>query len=181
LKDILRNRAKIAFNPDSVGEGLIEKCAAYAAREHGDSRRALELLRVAAELAEREGDEKVVVTHLDKAEEKIERDRIIDIISSQPKQHQVALFSILKACEKKQEVFTGDIYHSYEKNCNAVGLRPLTQRRISDIIAELDMMGIIIARVISKGRYGRTREISIGTNATITERMRTRLSEELGL
>ncbi|MBW3018601.1 ORC1-type DNA replication protein [Candidatus Woesearchaeota archaeon] len=181
LQDILKNRASAAFKSESIGEGLISKCAAYAAREHGDARRALELLRVAAELAEREGAEQVMVPHLDRAEQKIERDRIIDIITSQPKQHQVALFSILKACEAKKEVFTGEIYQIYEQSCNQVGLRPLTQRRISDIIAELDMQGIIIARVISKGRYGRTREINISTNDTITEKMRSRLSEELGL
>jgi archaeal cell division control protein 6 len=37
----------------------------------------------------------------------------------------------------------------------------LTQRRISDIISELDMLGIINGKVISKGRYGRTRKISL--------------------
>ena len=37
----------------------------------------------------------------------------------------------------------------------------LTQRRISDIIAEFDMLGLINAKVVSKGRYGRTREIKL--------------------
>jgi len=181
LQDILRQRAALAYTPDSLSEGVIEKCAAYAAREHGDARRALELLRVAGELAERETTEKVLVKHLDRAEDKIEQDRITDLITTQPKQHQVALFSILQACYEKQDVYTGEIYHLYEQNCKQMNLRPLTQRRISDIIAELDMLGIIIAKVISKGRYGRTREISISTNNTITERIKTLLLEELGL
>ena len=34
-------------------------------------------------------------------------------------------------------------------------------RRISDLISELDMLGIINSIVISKGRYGRTREIRL--------------------
>jgi cell division control protein 6 len=52
---------------------------------------------------------------------------------------------------------------------------------VSDIIAELDMLGIIIAKVISKGRYGRTREINISTNNNITDKIKTILNEELGL
>jgi len=40
LQDILRQRAMNAFREGIVGEGVIEKCAAYAAREHGDARRA---------------------------------------------------------------------------------------------------------------------------------------------
>jgi len=181
IQQILKERAKLAFAPEALEEGLLEKCAAYAAREHGDARRALELLRVAAELAERENNSQVAIEHLDKAEHKIESDRILESVTNQPKQYQVALFSILFACSQKQGVYTGEIYSLYEQNCTRTGLRPLTQRRISDVIAELDMLGIINAKVISKGRYGRTREISISTNDTITQKIKGILTEELGL
>jgi len=46
IQNILKSRAKIAFKAGVIQDGVIEKCAAYAAREHGDVRRALELLRV---------------------------------------------------------------------------------------------------------------------------------------
>ena len=181
IQSILHQRAVFAFNPEVLAEGVLEKCAAFAAREHGDARRALELLRVSAELAERQGESKVSIAHLDLAEDKIERDRVIDVIATHPKQYQVALFSILDACSQKPGVFTGEIYALYEKYCSQIGLRPLTQRRISDIIAEFDMLGIISAKVISKGRYGRTREIGIGVNDSIVEKIKSMLSEELGL
>ena len=58
-------------------------------------------------------------------------------------------------------MYTGDVYDVYKDHCKKMGLRPLTQRRVSDVIAELDMLGIINAKVISKGRFGRTREISV--------------------
>jgi cell division control protein 6 len=163
LQDILRNRSKQAFRDDSIEEGVIEKCAAFAAREHGDARRALELLRVAGELAERLNSQKLMIKHLDMAEEKIERDRLTDVISTQPKQHQVVLYSIFKlsSLNKTKNIFTGDVYEFYKTLSKKTNLRPLTQRRFSDIVAELDMLGIICAKVISKGRYGRTREISI--------------------
>ena len=182
LQGILKQRANHAFIEESIEPGTIEKCAAYAAREHGDARRALELLRVAGELAERGGEQKVKIHHIDLAEDKIERDRIHDIVLTQPKQHQAALYSILLVCSKtKDPIFTGEVYELYKKICLESGLRPLTQRRVSDIIAELDMLGIINAKVISKGRYGRTREISLALHSTTTPKIKQILEEGLNL
>lgn len=181
IQQILEQRSRQAFNADTVDEGVLGKCAAYAAREHGDARRALELLRVAGELAEREDGEKINLDHLDRAEDKIERDRILDVVSTQPKQVQVVLFSILDACRNHQGVFTGEIYSLYDRYCKQTGLRPLTQRRVSDVIAELDMLGIIQAKVVSKGRYGRTREVTLGVNDSITQKIRTLLADDLAI
>ena len=181
LQDILRERSKIAFRPNVVEEGVIQKCAAYAAREHGDARRALELLRVAGELAERSNSEIIQIRHIDGAEEKIEKDTVLDVVRTQPKQSQVTLYSILKVCNNGKQMFTGDVYDFYKNICKDVGLKPLTQRRISDIIAELDMFGIINARVVSKGRYGRTKEISIGIPSSTMPKIEETLQEGLGL
>jgi cell division control protein 6 len=182
IQSILRQRAKLAFNEGVIGEGVIEKCAAYAAREHGDARRALELLRVAAELAERNGEPKVLINHIDEAEDKIERERVLDIITTQPKQHQATLYSILIiSSQNKGSIFTGEVYEFYKSLCSKVGLRPLTQRRVSDVIAEFDMLGIVNAKVISKGRYGRTREISLVTSTSINSKMKRILEEGLDL
>lgn len=169
LQDILNQRAKMAFKKDVIEMGVVEKCAAYAAREHGDARRALELLRVSGELAERSDEKKVSIRHIDVAEDKIEKDRVLDIITTQPRQHQAILYSIMKIGEENKDIknnsnsglFTGDIYELYKKISSEIHLRPLTQRRVSDIIAELDMLGIINANIISKGRYGRTKKITL--------------------
>ncbi len=189
LQDILNQRAKEAFKPGSVEMGVIEKCAAYAAREHGDARRALELLRVAGELAERNDEQKVTIKHIDIAEEKIEKDRILDIITTQPKQHQAILYSImrmnedaadLKSKDRDENLFTGDIYELYKKICDNIHLRPLTQRRVSDIIAELDMLGIINGKVVSKGRYGRTRKITLAIQNTTKAKAKEILEKSFG-
>ncbi|MBU3940339.1 MAG: ORC1-type DNA replication protein [Nanoarchaeota archaeon] len=181
LQDILRERSKRAFRKETVGEGVIEKCAAYAAREHGDARRALELLRVAGELAERKNKTKLDIDHIDEAEEKIEKDRVLDIVHTQPKQFQVTLLAIFSTLKKNEKLFTGDVYEVYKDICIKSGLRPLTQRRVSDIIAELDMLGIINARVISKGRYGRTREIKLAIPSSTMPSLSQVLKDGLGL
>lgn len=182
LQSILKERAEIAFNKEAIDSGVLEKCAAYAAREHGDARRALELLRVAGELAERKNHNKIGIDFIDEAEEKIEKDKILDIVSTHPKQHKLTLFSIFDVCMKsKGRVFTGEIYDIYKDHCFKTGNKPLTQRRVSDIIAELDMLGIINAKVISKGRYGRTREIKIAVPDSTIGQINNTLKEGLGL
>lgn len=181
LKDILEKRALIAFRPGSLGEGVLEKCAAFAAREHGDARRALELLRVAGEVAERENNDIVKEEHIDKAEEKVERDRVLEIVALQPKQSQAVLHATLVLLSgTKKKIETGEVFEKYKEICAQIGLAVLTQRRISDLIAELDMLGLINAKVLSKGRYGRTREIYLSIPDDLVEKLRLKLKEELG-
>jgi len=162
LQDILQKRSGEAFKEGVLGDGVIQKCAAFAAREHGDARRALEVLRVAGEITERKNSTVVTMKEIDEAEETIEKDRITELVKNHPKQVQATLYSIMlnKKSSKYNFIQTGDVYDTYIELCKKVGLRPLTQRRVSDIIAELDMSGIINAKVISKGRFGRTRDIS---------------------
>ena len=182
IQDILRNRSFEAFKENALTPGVIEKCAAYAAREHGDARRALELLREAGELVDRDKREKVEIQDLDKAEEKIEKDRVIETVSTQPKQSQASLYCILVLFEESEgKIYTGDVYDVYKKICPMTDLRPLTQRRISDIIAELDMLGIINARVVSKGRYGRTKELTMGLSSHMYKKIKKLLEKDLEL
>ena len=164
LQDILRQRAGLAFMPGVLEEGVIEKAAALAAQEHGDARRALDLLRVAGELAERVAEPKVMIRHVDAAQDKIDQDRVLEIVKSQPRQSQAVLWAVVKASEENRTIESGAVFDAYNKICTDHGLKPLTQRRVSDLIAELDLFGIITAKVISRGRGGRTRIIT--TNIT---------------
>ncbi len=173
LQDILKKRAERSFKKEVLEEGVIAKCAAYAAREHGDARRALDLLRVAGEIAERENSKKIKLEHIDAANHKIEKDKMLDIIESEPRQFQLVLYAIMKLeNEKNREegIFTGDVYNYYQEICEKTKNEVLTQRRVSDILAEYDMLGIINTRVISKGRQGRTREIKLMLASNIKEK-----------
>jgi len=182
LQDILRQRSVKAFKKNVICQGVVEKCAAYSAKEHGDARRALDLLRVAGEVADREGAKKVQIKHIDQAEEKIEHDQILDIVMTQPKQSQLTLYAIFQIHYKnKGIILTGEAYEAYKQLCSQMGMKPLTQRRIGDLIAELDMLGIINAKVVSKGRYGRTREIVLATPHSTTDKIKHLLHEGLDL
>ncbi len=166
LEDILRQRAELAFNDGVLEEGVIELCAAIAAQEHGDARRALDLLRVSAEIAEREKDSKVRVEHVKKAVKKIETDYLVETVRTLPIHSKILLYGMILLSETTDKFTTGEVYCIYKKLCGKVGLDALTQRRISDLISELDMLGIVNSVIISKGRYGRTREMRIEGDAT---------------
>ncbi len=179
LQDILRNRAEQAFHKSAIDSGVIEKCAAFAAREHGDARRALDLLRVAGEIAERQGDKKIKLKHIDSANNKIERDKILDAIESEPKQFQLTLLAILNLAEKNEKIFTGNVYEAYHELCKKTNTEILTPRRVSSIISEFDMFGLIHASNISRGTYGKTREIKSAIPKEIENQAKAILKEAL--
>jgi len=162
LRDILRQRAEMAFKPGALEEMVLPLCAAYAAQEHGDARRALDLLRVSGELAERTKSPRVQEIHVKHAQEKIEIDRIVEVVKTLPTQSKLILLSTFLLCNNgDSNITTGEAYNVYKHMCRIIGIEVLTQRRVTDLISELDMMGILNATVVSKGRYGRTKEISL--------------------
>ena len=74
---------------------------------------------------------------------------------------------------------SSDVFEVYRSFCGQLNLTPLTQRRVSDLISELDMLGLINATVISKGRYGRTRKIKLDINPVAFEKSKEILKKEL--
>lgn len=160
LKDILYQRAKLALEENVLDEGVIPLCAALAAQEHGDARRALDLLRVAAEISERGQEEKVLEAHVTRAKNKIELDCVSEAMKTLPTQSKLVLMGILMNEEQGNiRLTTGEVYETYKDLCRLTNIAVLTQRRITDLISELDMLGLIHARVKSFGRGGRTKEI----------------------
>jgi cell division control protein 6 len=166
LKGILKQRVDLAFNSEAIkDEGVINLVGALAAQEHGDARRALDLLRTAGEIAERKGDELVTQEHVREAQKLIERDTITETVKTLPMQSKAVLFSVYALMnDGKRDIFTGECYNAYQEIARALSLDTLTQRRVSDLISELDMLGLINTSVISKGRYGRTKKIRLAVS-----------------
>lgn len=164
LRDILWERAREAFQPGAVDEAVISYCAALAAREHGDARRALDLLRVAGEVAERENAPRVTVEHVRKAWAQLERDRVREVIATLPLHARLVLAAVLQLTRLQPHTTTGELYAAYRAMAREVGVEAVTQRRVSDIVNELDMLGVLNARVVSRGRYGKTKLIGLAAD-----------------
>lgn len=168
LYDILLDRARVAFIDGVLLDPSLKLCAALAAGEHGDARRALDLLRVAGELAEREGVTQVTESHVRQAQQKIEHDRVSEVLKSLPAHSKILLMgAYLIANHVPEGAITGDVYEVYRELCSASQVEPLTQRRVSGLVNELDLMGILNARVVSFGRYGRTKKIRLGVSPRV--------------
>ena len=162
LQDILYERAKEAFDEGILGEGVIPYCAALTAQDGGDARRALDLLRMSADIAERNGDATISEAHVKSAKNKVEMDAVSDVVKTLNVQSKMVLMSIIKNTEEGLTVMiTGDVYSTYKYLCEVTGTSVITQRRVADLISELDMLGIVHARVKSFGRAGRTKEIEL--------------------
>jgi len=169
LRDILEERARLAFKEKSLGDEVIPLCAALAAQEHGDARRALDLLRVSGEIAERLNADRVREEHVRTAQMKIELNRVVEVVRTLPTQSKLVLYSIIQLHQNGQKsATTGEVNRVYEDICKQIDIDILTKRRITDLIMELDLLGIINTQVVSKGRYGRTKEIylSVPINET---------------
>lgn len=174
LRCILNVRVEKALRPDMIDEGVIPKIAAYSSRNHGDARKAVDLLTRAAGLAERAG-ERITLEVVDRAYQEIERDKYVTLVRSSPKQLQAALYGALSRRKDRPErsgLYTGDAYLAYSHFCRAAGLPPLTQRAFTDLISELDMYGFIRARTVSRGRYGRSKHIHVSMPPNIIKHIK---------
>ncbi len=163
IYDILRDRALFSGIIDMVDEPVLRLAAAIGAQENGDARRAIDLLRVSYEIALFKNKKKLDEDSIYEARDRLERNVFTEIISSLPLHSKAILYSVvlLKEIKGGGKITSGEVYDLYLKAIKKIGIPPLTSRRISDLISELDKMGIISSEVQSFGRYGRTTVIQL--------------------
>ena len=157
IKKILQERINESFIGDSVEEPALNLIAALAGGEHGDARRAIDLLRVAGELAERQQSDQVTIEHVREASQKMEENKEEKSLKSFPLHEKLVLIAIMKANGSS----TGEIYSSYKNLCKVVGKDELTQRRITQMLSEIELSGIISGRLIHQGIHGRTKKYKL--------------------
>lgn len=157
LKEILQDRIKMAFLDDVVDDSALNLCAAMAGREHGDARRAIDLLRVAGEIAEREQSDKVREEHIRIASQTMEEDKEVTALRSYPLHEKLLIVAVMKA----SGLSTGEIYSAYKSLCKTIRQKELTQRRVTQMLSEIEMSGIISGKIIHQGIHGRTKKFAL--------------------
>ncbi len=167
LSDILSERAELSFKEGVLEDDVIPLCSAMAAKEEGDARYALDLLKNAGELAFDEDCDKVTSNHVKRAKDRIEHNKVTEIISTLPLQQQRVLEAILLLTKQEEEITSGKLYDEYKEISKKDAV---TYRRIFDFINELEMLGIISTNTISRGRgKGRTNIIKLQCDETLLE------------
>ncbi len=161
IQNILSERAEMGIKEDVLDEGVIKLCSALAAQEHGDARRALDLLRISVQKAEQRSQTKVNTKHVRLAQSQLEYDQVTPVIKTLPLHQKLVLFSIcLNEENGLRNISTGEVYRTYAEACSKIGTEPLTTRRVSSLLNELDTIGLIMARNVSKGRGGRSKQVN---------------------
>ncbi|MEC8874227.1 MAG: orc1/cdc6 family replication initiation protein [Candidatus Thermoplasmatota archaeon] len=161
IQNILGERASMGIKKEVLDEGVIRLCAALAAQEHGDARRALDLLRISVQKAEQRAQAKVNTKHVRLAQSQLEYDQVTPVLKTLPLHQKLVLFSIcLNEENGLRNISTGEIYRTYAEACVKIGIEPLTTRRVSSLLNELDTIGLIMARNVSKGRGGRSKQVN---------------------
>ncbi len=161
IGDILSGRAAAGVREGVLENGVIKLCSALAAQEHGDARRALDLLRVAIHKAEVMGDGFVSTEHVRLAQNQLQFDQMTPVIASLPFHQKLVLYSILlNESNGLTNVSTGEVFSVYQMTCTNASVTPLVSRSIGNVIKNLDSLGLITAKTTSLGRYGRSNRIN---------------------
>ncbi|MBT4060261.1 MAG: AAA family ATPase [Euryarchaeota archaeon] len=161
IEDILMQRARAGVREGVLEEGVIKLCSALAAQEHGDARRALDLLRVAVQKADVAGEEIVSTEHVRIAQNQLQFDQMTPVISGLPFHQKLVLYSILlNESNGLTNISTGEVYSVYQLTCQNASTTPLVSRSIGNVINNLDSLGLVTSKTTSLGRYGRSNRIN---------------------
>jgi len=134
---------------------VIPKTAALAAREHGDARRAIRILRNAGHIATEEGAEKVLEQHVDRAQKRAEADRLRELLAGLPPHSRYILLGLanLDATDDTREEFrTTEVYDAYTTVCETESTDPLGSDRVRDLLRELSFLEITESDKTGGGR-----------------------------
>jgi cell division control protein 6 len=177
LEKILLDRIPEAFMNGVVLPEAVALCSAISGSEHGDARKALDLLRVAGELAERMGLNHVEARHVHEAQECIDQNRVVEVVRSLPLHSKLVLIATLETLSTGLgRMKSMHIYSKYATLAKDFAGRVLSTRRFYGLIKELDVLGILDRRIENFGRRG-GRVTTVGLSIPSRE-IRTALAED---
>ncbi len=155
LEKIIRDRVDIAFYDNVVDDEAIKLVAALSGAEHGDARKAIDLIRVAGEIAEVNGDNKVTAEHVKKAYSNIGRERVIDTISTLPLHSRIILLSLVDLIKNGYNTVKASIlYSKYSEYSTRITGSSLSYRRFIGLLTELSILGLLKRFIQNYGRRG---------------------------
>ena len=162
LRDILNFRVSGILKDGFITEASINLCAALGAQEHGDARKSIDLLRIATDSALKDGKEHVSIEDVYLARDRFEMNVLKESIKTLPIHSKMVLLSACLTQETDADLsVTGEIYENYRNICSELGFQPLTMRRISDLLSDLEDTGLLTTNTRSLGRYGRMKFIRV--------------------
>ena len=165
IKEILEDRIPLAFEENSISGGALNLCASMACREHGDARRAIKLLDVAAKTAELNQDVSITDEHIRLAAQKIEIDKESQQLNAFSLHEKLLVITIMKS----PNISTGDVYSGYKSLCKTTHQNTLTQRRTTQMLNEIELSGLITGKMIHQGIHGNTKKFNLTVSSDLVK------------
>lgn len=156
LRTILEQRAELGFSEGACDRSAIAKAAAIAARDVGNARQAIDLLRSGGNIADREGDAQVTDDHVERAREEVERAHLTAQIEDQTDHAQYILEAVARLeTEGKSPVQSKTVREKYRQVSWEHSTQPLTTlESIRNHLSDLEMMGFLRTKYRNRGRNG---------------------------
>ena len=174
--DILNHIAKKALSAP-VEREVINRIAVLSSVEHGDARRAVDLLRKSAEISS-SLSEKLSISHIERAALEVEKDTIGEFLSSAPLHSRLlcALIGAVSFVTGRQWHSTSNLYKFYAKELEGKS-KLLSYRRVSELLREIKQAGFLTSKTGSSGRHGFGSQYRLTISPEMTLRRYPRLFE----
>jgi len=139
LFDILNQRAQYALAPDTYTEHLLRTIAGLA---DGDARIAIQTLKNAAYLAERDDQEQIRSSHLKRAWNAAKHLKKTYLLRKLTDHHRL----LYELVAKNAGILSGDLWRLYFKTCNIRDIKPIADRTYSQYCNKLVELGLVQAK-----------------------------------
>jgi len=95
----------------------------------------------------------------------MEEDKETTALESYPLHEKLIILAVMKVRGSS----TGEIFTAYKDLCKTVRQKELTQRRVTQMLSEIELSGIISGRIIHQGIHGRTKKFKLTISPNIVK------------
>ncbi|APW98324.1 cell division control protein Cdc6 [Halobiforma lacisalsi AJ5] len=146
------NRRRDAFKEGALDDGVIELVAAYGAKNEGDARRAIDLLRDAGEIANRNGETVVTEQHVHAANDSVVKNRVLEMVGGMTLQKKLSLYAAAVVADVNDGAAPSPaVYALYREICQRTDRDVYTQETVNSHINKAGTYGVLESERTSGG------------------------------
>lgn len=155
VRDILKERIRNVFLGDLVTDDAVDAMA-----EKADVPSAVERLKIVLEAANRKG-QRTITHEFVRPCMLVSSPALLQAVKGLSQQGMLVLKTVVEASQAGGELVTGALYDRYRKQAWSHQHEPVTGRRFTQILDDLQARRLLVTQVKSRGRYGRTKVIAV--------------------
>ncbi|MEM0379235.1 MAG: AAA family ATPase [Nanopusillaceae archaeon] len=164
LREILKDRAKLAIREGAIDQSIINYISAKVAKYFsGDARVAINVLRLSALIADSKNKSKIDKDDVDEAFENIDFDIIKSIVFSLNSTQRLLMLSLINVIIRNNDIYVSfeDLYEEYCKLSSSLSISSLGKSAVYKNMRNLEMIlgNFIESKAISEGKRGGYKKI----------------------